>query len=309
MKTSHFARTAGSFTVTGSSFSSTTRPIFSGIPQATQLPRGADRACRAISDDTPRGSLAREAFPLSGRTVNSPEAGPSRIDDMGGSFLSGRQYAAHGTGGKPCAHPPPGPCIRPCPPDNEDEVSERKDKASAVAAPSRRLPLWKTVLLLLAAVLTLVGLALEGYGRLAAPPEDAPSDAAGGTRPGAIGFAPEDVRPSGATGSPSEMQSIQVWSPVVFRMGFSFLVGFCVAYALRAFVKVAILAVGMALLVIVGLHYAGLIDVDYSAMERGYDRLAEWAGAQTAGFREFLTGYLPSTASAALGLFAGFKRH
>ncbi len=188
-------------------------------------------------------------------------------------------------------------------------MSEGKDKASRVAAPARRLPLWKTILLLLAAVLTLVGLALEGYGRLAAPAEEASPDAAGLTRPRPIGFAPEDVRPSGAIGGPSETQGIEVWSPVVFRMGFSFLVGFCVAYALRAFIKVAILAVGMALLVIVGLHYTGLIDVDYSAMERGYNRIAEWAGTQTAGFREFLTGYLPSTASAALGLFTGFKRH
>ena len=43
-------------------------------------------------------------------------------------------------------------------------------------------------------------------------------------------------------------------------------------------------------------------------MEGFHSGLGPWLAAQTAGLREFLTGYLPSTATGAVGLLAGFTR-
>ena len=91
-------------------------------------------------------------------------------------------------------------------------------------------------------------------------------------------------------------------------MGFSFFVGFSIAYALKTFVKISIIAIGMMLLALFGLQYAGVITVDWSAMEGHYDSIVAWLGTQTDTFRTFVTGYLPSSAMAGLGLVAGFKK-
>ena len=63
------------------------------------------------------------------------------------------------------------------------------------------------------------------------------------------------------------------------------------------------------LLALFGLQYAGVIDVDWSRMSEHWDAIAAWLGEQTASFRDFITGYLPSAASALAGMALGFKRH
>ena len=95
---------------------------------------------------------------------------------------------------------------------------------------------------------------------------------------------------------------------MAFRLGFSFFAGFCIAYALRAFLKLTLLAIGLVLLLLLGLQYAGVIEVDFSAMGEHYDTAVGWLRTQVTSFHQFVTGYLPSSATAGLGLFAGFRR-
>lgn len=110
-------------------------------------------------------------------------------------------------------------------------------------------------------------------------------------------------------GSPAESaDGSAFWSPAVFKLGFSFFVGFTVAYALRSFLKFALLSFGFMFLVLFGLQYAGLIEVKWALMERQYDGASTWLGEQTRSFTAFISGALPSAGAATTGLVAGFRR-
>lgn len=98
------------------------------------------------------------------------------------------------------------------------------------------------------------------------------------------------------------------WSPAIFRMGFGFFVGFAMAYALRSFVKVTVVSAGVFFLLMFGLQYAGLVQVQWSAMAERYDTLQDWLLAQVGGFQAFVTGYLPAAGATLAGLGLGFLR-
>jgi uncharacterized membrane protein (Fun14 family) len=98
------------------------------------------------------------------------------------------------------------------------------------------------------------------------------------------------------------------WSPAIFRMGFSFFVGFAMAFALRSFAKVTLVSAGIFFLLLFGLQYAGLVEVKWTAMADRYDSIQAWLKAQMGGFQAFVTGYLPSAGAGLAGLGLGFIR-
>lgn len=121
----------------------------------------------------------------------------------------------------------------------------------------------------------------------------------------------------GSTGEPADGEVASVseaetvtdpWSPAIFRMGFSFFVGFAMAYALKAFAKVTVVSAGIFFLLLFGLQYAGLVEVRWTAMADRYDTIQAWLGAQLGGFQAFVTGYLPSAGAGIAGLGLGFIR-
>lgn len=114
------------------------------------------------------------------------------------------------------------------------------------------------------------------------------------------------LAPGGTSAEPSDGAAF--WSPAVFKLGFSFFVGFTVAYALRSFLKLALLSFGFMFMVLFGLQYVGLIEVKWSLMERQYDGASTWLGEQTRSFTSFISGALPSAGAATTGLVAGFRR-
>lgn len=113
----------------------------------------------------------------------------------------------------------------------------------------------------------------------------------------------------GEVASVSEAETVtDPWSPAIFRMGFSFFVGFAMAYALKAFAKVTVVSAGIFFLLLFGLQYAGLVEVRWTAMADRYDTIQAWLGAQLGGFQAFVTGYLPSAGAGIAGLGLGFMR-
>ena len=122
-------------------------------------------------------------------------------------------------------------------------------------------------------------------------PEEAPGEPAGGAPAEQIEQAPADP-----------------WSPAIFRMGFGFFVGFAMAYAFRAFAKFAVVSLGVFFLLLFGLQYAGLIEVQWGTMAERYDSARGWLGSQFEGFTAFVTGALPSAGAALAGLGLGFIR-
>lgn len=98
------------------------------------------------------------------------------------------------------------------------------------------------------------------------------------------------------------------WSPLAFKLGFGFFVGFCIGVALRGFFKISLAALGVLFLVLFGMQYAGYEVVNWAEFERIYHQGLDWLKTQTQSFQGFVTGQLPSAGTAILGLFVGFKK-
>ncbi|MHC5005597.1 MAG: FUN14 domain-containing protein, partial [Planctomycetota bacterium] len=126
----------------------------------------------------------------------------------------------------------------------------------------------------------------------------APGFAPGGAPPGGTAAATEDTGPGG----------LDAWSPTIFKLGFSFFIGFCIGFAVRTFLKISVVAIGIIALAAFGLQYAGIIDVNWDAVSGHYDSVLDWLKDQTSSFTGFVQGHLPSAGLAAFGLVAGFRK-
>lgn len=175
---------------------------------------------------------------------------------------------------------------------------------------------WKLALLGFAGVLLVGGLVVR---LVAAPAESGltpiPVSDGAGTVSGfnqKSGFAPDNL--PDPTYVPEETTTIEPrsgadpWSPALLRGGFGFFLGFCIGYAIRMFIRMAAIAVGINFLVIALFNYLGWVDVRWDTMT---DQLDLWFSnfrEQFDSFQAFLLGSLPSTALGGLGLFTGLKR-
>jgi len=97
------------------------------------------------------------------------------------------------------------------------------------------------------------------------------------------------------------------WSAGFFRLGFSFFAGFSIGMALRTFLKLAVIGSGIALLLLFLLAYVELVTVHWTAIDSLFENLVERVSGEADRFQSFITGSLPSTALAALGLVTGIR--
>lgn len=182
------------------------------------------------------------------------------------------------------------------------------DPKSPSAPPGRGLPAWAKVLVVVAVVLMAAGVAIPlvaGGGSDAAPRGGA---AGGGDFTGVTGLSAGGTDGGGEPASGTPPSGASSWGPAVFRLGFSAFVGFAIGYALRSFVKLALVALGFFFLALFGLQYAGLIEVRWAAMSERYDELSQSLGSGAKGAWSSMSILLPSAASATAGLVAGFWR-
>lgn len=205
-----------------------------------------------------------------------------------------------------------------------------EDSTSNTSSSGRRgsgLPTWKVVLLVASGVMAIAGLAIGQLGAdgpaKSNPRPSAPTGSAGDNSAGpSSSLAPqsflpqEHPTPSGdgndtndASASTQASADAAIdYSPLLTKVGFGFFLGFAMGYALRMFFKISLLAVGVIALGVVGLQYAGMIDVDWSAMQGHYETIADWARGQFTNLRGFISGQIPSSASAGFGLMVGFSK-
>jgi len=113
----------------------------------------------------------------------------------------------------------------------------------------------------------------------------------------------------GQTEGGEDAGSLRTFSPAIFRLGFSFVAGFALAYAARTFLRISLLAMGVFLLALFGLEYAEVITVNWDTMREHYDTFASSIGSSFSDFRTFITGRLPSSAAGVAGLVLGFRKH
>jgi len=208
--------------------------------------------------------------------------------------------------------------------------SEHHDQGKPARKP---LPAWKKGLLAGAVVLMVIGGGLKaaawmsGGGTADRTVADGGGAAAGGGATGgdgASGLTVRSLTSSGSTttfpastgsasgadsASAAEGGGLNEWSPVIFRLGFGFFIGFCIGYALRVFFKISLTAIGVVVLAILALQYFGLVDVDWTAMEGRWDQFTAWSKEQMSGFVGFVKGQIPSIGAAGGGLYVGFRRN
>lgn len=97
-------------------------------------------------------------------------------------------------------------------------------------------------------------------------------------------------------------------SPAVAGIGGSYLAGFFMGWVSRRFLRIAALITGGLLAGIAVLEETGWIDLDWTSVETQISHAitATHQGAQ--GLKHILSGYLPSTGAAAVGMFFGFRK-
>jgi uncharacterized membrane protein (Fun14 family) len=90
-------------------------------------------------------------------------------------------------------------------------------------------------------------------------------------------------------------------------LGFSFMVGLAVGYALKVAFKLALIVIGIVLIGIFALQYEGLVHVDWSGLEARYDTWAGWLSVNGGALLDFMGRNLANAASFAAGLLLGLK--
>lgn len=95
----------------------------------------------------------------------------------------------------------------------------------------------------------------------------------------------------------------------VFRLGFSFVAGFCIGSFVRTMIRVAAIAFGFWLVFTMLLTYFGVLQVDWNAIGGLWDRFAAAVESEWGSFQTFMTGSLPAAGLAVTGLAVGLKRN
>ena len=125
------------------------------------------------------------------------------------------------------------------------------------------------------------------------------------TRPSTTGDASGSVSASGSTESPFDLRDL---SPFMVKGGFGLFVGFAIGFAIRAFLRLAIVIVGFYLLVLGMMAYAGLIEIRWNLMDTQFTNLLSFLAGQFESIKTFLTGAIPASSLTALGFVVGLRR-
>jgi len=197
--------------------------------------------------------------------------------------------------------------------NEEPEVAPKSGPARETESPAGEarptLPRWKILALGLAAVFFAIGICMNVF----AEGGDATSDPGAKTgEPGMVtpqGLVPGEDGTLATTGDQAPTETgLKGWSPFFVKGGMSFFVAFCVGYALRTFLKMTAIFLGLVFLVLFGLSYIDIVAVDWSAIDGYFDGFVGRVGDEAKHFKTFVTGSLPSAGLATIGLVTGFRR-
>lgn len=162
------------------------------------------------------------------------------------------------------------------------------------------MPTWKKASLGVAVSMLLVG---GIFGVLPDSGADAVSGGASGLQAGLLPSGQGQSTPAGAENAEEPA------ARGIFRLGFSFLAGFCLGSFLRATMRLASIAIGFWLAMTLLLSYYGLVVVDWQAIDGLWNRFVGNVESEWGNFQRFVTGSLPAAGLAIAGLAAGLKRH
>ena len=223
--------------------------------------------------------------------------------------------------------------------DREETASPEEEVQTETAVP-RRLPRWKIVLVSLALLMGVAGMVLHPQspsgiqetrtvGNLSASGADPLPDSPAFQSDPVPAFDPtfdmmeetaeeplppdwerrlkEETCPASAdcwrTGF-----LFEDWSPLLTKLGFSFVVGFSIGYVLLIFLRTTAFLAGLVLLALFGLQYLGVLYLNWQNIETSYQSVLSWVLPRAENFRDFITHNLSSSGMAAMGILTGLTR-
>jgi uncharacterized membrane protein (Fun14 family) len=111
-----------------------------------------------------------------------------------------------------------------------------------------------------------------------------------------------------AADSRDESFGLRDVSPFLVKGGFGLFIGFAIGFAMRAFLRLAVLIIGFYFLVLAIMAYAGWIEIHWSLMEDQFSHLLSSLRGQFDSFKAFLTGAIPASTLTAVGFAVGLRR-
>ena len=202
--------------------------------------------------------------------------------------------------------------------EDREETASPEEVQTTETVVSHRLPRWKIVLVSLALLMGVVGMALHPQspsdtretrtvGNLSAPGADPLSD------PPAFQSDPVPAfemmeEPAEEPLPPDWERRLEDWSPLLTKLGFSFVVGFSIGYVLLIFLRTTAFLAGLVLLALFGLQYLGVLYLNWQNIETSYQSVLSWVLPRAENFRDFITHNLSSSGMAAMGILTGLTR-
>lgn len=202
--------------------------------------------------------------------------------------------------------------------EDREETASPEEVQTTETGVSHRLPRWKIVLVSLALLVGVVGMALHPQspsglqetrtvGNLSASGADPLSD------PPAFQSAPVPAfemmeEPAEEPLPPDWERRLEDWSPLLTKLGFSFVVGFSIGYVLLIFLRTTAFLAGLVLLALFGLQYLGVLYLNWQNIETSYQSVLSWVLPRAENFRDFITHNLSSSGMAAMGILTGLTR-
>ncbi len=169
---------------------------------------------------------------------------------------------------------------------------------------------WKIALLVIALASIVAGVMLTSGGGDASPTAASSGTSSTGSTPAGLksGFRVSTDGEGSVGVTLGDEGDKGVWSPALLRGGLSFFVAFCLAFAFRSFMRIAVIFLGVWIASLYFLDHLGWIDIYWSRIEAPFEDFTSKIGDQMKSVQAFLTGSLPSAGAAAAGLFTGFRK-
>ena len=205
--------------------------------------------------------------------------------------------------------------------EDREETASPEEVQTETAVP-HRLPRWKIALVSLALLMGVAGMVLHPQspsdvqetrtvGNLSASGADPLSDLPAFQSDPVPAFDPAfDVMEETTEEPlpPDWERRLEDWSPLLTKLGFSFVVGFSIGYVLLIFLRTTAFLAGLVLLALFGLQYLGVLYLDWQNIETSYQSVLSWMLPRAENFRDFITHNLSSSGMAAMGILTGLTR-
>ena len=206
--------------------------------------------------------------------------------------------------------------------EDREETTSPEEEAQTETVIPRRLPRWKIVLVSLALLIGVAGMVLHPQspsgiqetrtvGNLSASGADPLPDSPAFQSNPVPAFDPTfDMMEETAEEPlpPDWERRLEDWSPLLTKLGFSFVVGFSIGYVLLIFLRTTAFLAGLVLLALFGLQYLGVLYLNWQNIETSYQSVLSWVLPRAENFRDFITHNLSSSGMAAMGILTGLTR-